>query len=166
MVSRRFRYVAVLALLAGACAQPAPPPPPPGPDLAAEERAIREADARWLKASQAKDAAAEAALLASDAVVFREHVDPLVGPAAYQAFEEKTFKENPKIGGGWTTDTITVAKSGEIAVQTGTFNITGLGPKGDGKDTGKFVTIWKKVGGAWKVANDIGSTTMPEPHKH
>ena len=27
---------------------------------------------------------------------------------------------------------------------------------------GRFVTVWKKVGSEWKVAHDIGSTTMPE----
>ncbi len=158
--------VAILGVVAAACAQPAPPPPAPAqPDLAVEERAIRDADARWLKANQARDAAAEAALLASDAMVFREHVDPIAGPAAYQAFEEKFFKDNPKSGGGWTTDTITVARSGDIAVQTGTFNATGLGPKGDGKDAGTFVTVWKKTDGAWKVAYDISASTMPEPAK-
>jgi uncharacterized protein (TIGR02246 family) len=162
---RLYPLAAVLAVLAGACAAPAPQPPPPQPDLAAEERAIRDADDRWLKANQAKDAAAEAAVMASDAMVFRAHVDPIAGPAAYQAFEEKFFKDNPKAGGGWTTDSITVAASGDIAVQTGTYTSTGLGPKGDGKDAGKFVTVWKKTGGAWKVAYDIGTSTVPEPAK-
>ena len=165
MRSRLLFVVSALVLLASRCSAPPPPPPPPGPDLAAEERAIRAADGRWLKATQARDAAGEAAVLASDATIFREHVDPLVGPAAYQAYEEKLYKENPKAASSWTTDMITIATSGEIAVQTGTFAIAGLGPKGDGKDAGKFVTVWKKVGGAWKVAYDIGSTTMPEPGK-
>ena len=162
MRSRLLFVVSLLALVAVRCSPPPPPPPPPGPDLAAEERAIRDADARWLKASQAKDAATEATLLSPDAIVLRTHEQPLAGPAAYQAFEEKTFKENPKLGGGWTTDAITVAASGDLAVQIGTYSLTGLGPKGDIKDTGKFVTVWKKVGGAWKVAYDVGSTTMPE----
>ena len=35
--------------------------------------------------------------------------------------------------------------------------------KGNGEDKGRFVTVWKKVNGEWKVAHDIGSTTMPEP---
>jgi ketosteroid isomerase-like protein len=35
-------------------------------------------------------------------------------------------------------------------------------PKGDREDKGRFVTVWKKVNGEWKVAHDIGSTTMPE----
>src|ERR1700704_4180257 len=35
------------------------------------------------------------------------------------------------------------------------FHITGVGAKGNREDKGHFVTIWKKVGGEWKVAHDI-----------
>ena len=156
--------VCVLLLLAGACAQPAPAPPP-GPDLAAEERAIRDADAAWLKAAQAHDAAAEAATIAADGIVYRTNQDPATGPAGYQALRERDLKENPKHMPSWTTDRIQVAASGDLAVQTGTYNVTGLGPKGDVTDTGRFVTVWKKVGGAWKVAHDIGASTVPAPKK-
>lgn len=160
----------VLAILAvtvptSACSPPAPPPSPVAdakPDLAAEERAIRDADARWLKAAQAFDAAGEGAVFASDGVSYREHVPPLVGPAAYQAYVTKFRADNPKLKSNWSTNTIQLAEAGDMAVQTGEYHVTGLGPKGDREDRGAFVTVWKKVGGEWKVAYDIGSTTMPE----
>lgn len=151
----------VLVLLVAACSQPAPSPAP-GPDLAAEEMAIREADARWLQAAQARDAAGEAAMLASDGVAYREHVEPLVGPAAFQAWTEKRYVDNPKLGVSWTTDSIHVTSSGDLAIQTGQYQNTGIGPRGDREDRGRFVTVWKKVNGEWKAAHDIGSTTMPE----
>jgi hypothetical protein len=47
-------------------------------------------------------------------------------------------------------------------MQTGQYHVTGIGANGDPEDTGRFVTVWKKVGGESKVAHDIGSTTMPE----
>jgi len=150
-----------LALLVVACSQPAPTPAP-GPDLAAEERAIREADARWLQAAQARDAAANSTVFASDGVAYREHVDPLVGPAAFQAYLEKRYTDNPKLMTTWTTNSITFAGSGDIAIQTGEYHDVGGGPQGDREDRGRFVTVWKKVNGEWKVAHDIGSTTMPE----
>ena len=98
------------------CSQPAPPPPaaPPGPDLGAEERAIRETDARWLKAAQSRDAAGEAAMLAADGIAFREHLEPIVGPAAFQAYPEKQQAANPKSSTSWTTDTVRVARSGDV----------------------------------------------------
>lgn len=167
MTNRVFVVVALLAIasLLTACSPPAPPPAPETaakPDLAAEERAIRDADARWLKAAMARDAQAEAAVFASDGVAYREHVDPLVGPAAFQAFAMKFAADNPKASTTWSTDDISVAASGDLAVQTGQYHLTGLGPKGDREDRGRFVTVWKKVNGEWKVARDIGSTTMPE----
>jgi uncharacterized protein (TIGR02246 family) len=159
------RSLTVLTLMLGcliaACSQSAPAPASK-PDLAGEEKAIRDIDARWLKAAQSRDPSGEAAVFANDGVAYREHVDPLVGPAAYQAFETKFFADNPKVNGAWTTDAIRLAESGDLAIQTGEFHNTALGPKGDRADKGRFVTVWKKVNGEWKVAHDIGSTTMPE----
>lgn len=160
---RSLKYLAILALglLVGACAQPERAVPPT-PDLAAEDQSIRAADAQWLKAVKARDGAAEAAVFASDGIAYRPHVEPL-SPAAYQAYEERFFADNPKAAVTWTTDTIRVAESGDLAVQTGTLHVTGLGPEGDGTDTSRFLTVWKKVGGGWKVVDDMGSTTVPEP---
>jgi uncharacterized protein (TIGR02246 family) len=164
-MTRRVRFVFGLIVLTAACSQPAPPPPsePPGPNLAAEERAIRDADSRWLKAAQTRDAAGEAAMIAPDGVVYREHVDPIAGPAAFQAYVEKDYAANPKATTNWTTDSVRVAASGDLAIQTGTYEIKGLGPKGVGDDRGRFVTVWRKLGNEWKVANDISTSTVPEP---
>ena len=147
--------------LFAACSQPAPSSAPK-PDLTIEEKAIRDMDARWLKAAQARDAAGEAAMFASDGVAYREHVDPLVGPAAFQAWDTKQYTDNPKQISSWSTDSISITDSGDLAIQTGEYHVTGIGQKGDREDKGRFVTVWKKVGGEWKVAHDIGSTTMPE----
>ena len=157
----RFVLMVFIVSLVAACSQPAPSPAPK-PDLATEEKAIRDMDARWLKAAQDRDPAAEAAMFASDGVAYREHVDPLVGPAAFQAWDTKLYADNPKQIVTWTTDSIRVADSGDLAIQIGEYHETGIGPKGDGEDKGYFVTVWKKVGGEWKVAHDISSTTMPE----
>lgn len=154
---------ATLGVLTGACSQPSPASAPAGkPDFAAEEKAIRDMDARWLKAAQARDPSAEGAMFATDGVAYREHNEPLVGPAAYQAFEMKLYADNPKLSTTWSTDAIRLSESGDLAIQTGEFHNAGLGPKGDREDKGRFVTVWKKVNGEWKVAHDIGSTTMPE----
>jgi uncharacterized protein (TIGR02246 family) len=152
---------AALVFLIGACSQPAPTAGGKT-DLASEEKSIRDTDASWLKASQGRDAAGAAAVFASDGVAYREHVDPLVGPAAFEAYETKFQTDNPKLSVMWTTDAIRIAESGDLAVQTGEYHLTGLGPNGIGEDRGRFVTVWKKVNGEWKVAHDIGSTTSPE----
>lgn len=101
-------------------------------------------------------------MFANDGVAYRPNIDPLVGPAAYQAYQTKLWADNPKRTITWSTDAIRIAESGDIAIQTGTYSDTGLGPNGDREDKGRYVTVWKKVNGEWKVAHDIGSTTMPE----
>jgi ketosteroid isomerase-like protein len=154
--------IVLLMSLFVACSQQTPAPVSK-PDLAMEEKAIRDTDAQWLKAVQNRDLAAGAAMFASDGVAYREHMEPLVGPAAIQAFNAKDLVDNPKSTMMWTTDSVLIAESGELAIQTGQYHLTGLGPKGDREDKGRFVTGWKKVGNEWKVAYDIGSTTMPEP---
>jgi ketosteroid isomerase-like protein len=156
-----FLLFVVLASLVAACSQP-PPAPVSKPDLAMEEKAIRDMDAQWLKAAQERNVAAEAAMFASDGVAYRAHVEPLVGPAANQAYITKDYADNPKLVAAWTTDSVQVAESGDLAIQTGEYHFTGIGPKGDGEDKGRFLTVWKKVGGEWKVAYDMGSTTIPE----
>ncbi len=156
-----FLLLVVVALLVAACSQP-PPAPVTKPDLAMEEKAIRELDAQWLKAAQEKNPAGEAALFASDGVSYHEHAEPSVGPAAIQEWATKEFEKNPKMTVTWTTDSIKLAESGELAIQTGEFNFTGLGPKGKGEEKGRFLTAWKKVGSEGKVAYDMGSPTMPE----
>ena len=169
MTKRLFVVVVTLGFvtLLAACAPAAPPPPPaeaaPKVDLAAEVMALRDLDAQWLKAAQAGDAAGEAKVLANDSVVYREHVQPLIGPAAYRAFAEKMTAANPKAKINWSTEAIHVARAGDIAIQTGEYHLTGLGPAGSQEDRGRFVTVWKKVDNEWKVAQDISETTMPEP---
>ena len=162
---RRFLPLSMFALavvVTAACAQPAPAPPPAAPkvDLAAEESAIRTADAAWLKAAQAKDVATEVAVLAPGGMVIRQN-QPAMDAAAFQAHITKDYADNPKSMSTWTTDSIRVAESGDWAVQTGQYNVTGLGAKGDGTDSGRFVTIWTKSGGAWKVQQDTSVSTSP-----
>lgn len=96
-------------------------------------------------------------------MAYREHNDPIVGPTAVQQYVTKNNADNPKSTVTWTTDAIRFAESADMAIQTGEYHFSGLGPKGDVEDKGRFLTVWKKVGGNWKVAHDIGSTTMPAP---
>jgi ketosteroid isomerase-like protein len=154
--------IATVVLFAAACAQPTPsaPPAPPKPDLAAEEQAIRAADRAWLKAAQARDAAGEVAVLAPGALVIREN-EPAMDAAAFQAYLVKDYADNPKATVDWNTDSIRVADAGEWAVQTGQYTVGALGLTGDGSDSGRFVTIWTKTGGAWKVTQDTSVSTTP-----
>src|SRR5437773_238135 len=130
-------FTVLFVLLLAACSQPVPGPAPK-PDLTIEEKALRDMDARWLKAAQARDPAGEAAMFASDGVAYREHVNPLLGPAAFQTWDTKLYMDNPKQSVTWTTESIRIADSGDLAIQTGEYHVTGIGPKGEREDKGRF----------------------------
>jgi ketosteroid isomerase-like protein len=153
---RQRAFVATAGVLAlAACAQPAGGP---AVDLGAEEQAVRDASMAWLEAMQARDLAAAAANFAGDGIAYSEHEDPLVGPAAIQADMEARWEETPNLTVSWSTDRVIMAASGDLAVEFGTYTFNNEGEE----DTGKYVTAWRKIDGAWKVAADIGVSTVPE----
>jgi ketosteroid isomerase-like protein len=58
----------------------------------------------------------------------------------------------------WSTTSVRVAASGDLAVEQGEIY---MDPDGaDGKEpatTGAYVTVWEKVDGAWRVFADSGT---------
>ena len=70
---------------------------------------------------------------------------------------EKNLKEDPT----WSTDRVEIATSGDLAIEYGSWKTTSLGQDGTEEDYGKYVTIYRKVNGTWKISGDIGQTTKP-----
>lgn len=153
--SALFCSIVVVASVLAGCA----PPPEPAPviDTAAEAQAIRDLSAQWLAWSQAKEASAIAGLLAPNAVTIfdGEFHD---GPAAIQANIESGYADAPDSTISWTTNEVHVAASGDLAYERGSWVFDKDGEGEGAPDTGQYVTVWKKVGGEWKVAVDAGTT--------
>ena len=163
--SVRMKSYRLAALLLGlvACAGPAGSPGPTAKvDIDAEERAIREADARWMKAFVRHDAAGEAAEYAPDGVEYRPHMEPIIGPAALQAFDTRFFADHPTFAASWTTRSVQISQSADLAISIEDVDIRGLVPTGEGSDKGVGLTVWKKVDGRWKIAHAMFSSIVPE----
>jgi uncharacterized protein (TIGR02246 family) len=145
-------------LLVGACSLA-----PRSPDLAADEKAIRDLSARWQKALLDRDAVTQASMFADDGVSYHDGQEPLVGPDAIRAWEARSATNHPKAVITSTTDRIQIAASGDLAVQTGEGRLTSLGEHGEDQKVHRqrFVTVWKKVDGRWKVAQDIAVNITP-----
>ncbi len=57
-----------------------------------------------------------------------------------------------------------VSESGDLVVDLGTYAFTARGPKGKPlQDTGKYVTVLKKVDGRWKMAVDVWNSDLAAP---
>jgi uncharacterized protein (TIGR02246 family) len=128
-------------------------------DQKADEQAIRALSMKWLDLWKKRDVAGMAALFVNDGVVYRENQEPSVGLTAIQAQFAKDFKENPKMVSNWTTDRVVIAVSGDLAIEYGSWNDNGRGSEGTDNDHGKFITVYRKVNGTWKVFSDCGIST-------
>jgi uncharacterized protein (TIGR02246 family) len=132
-------------------------------ERSADDKAIRDLAARWQAALLARDADVQASMFADDGVSYHDGQEPLVGPSSIRAWESRSKASHPKAIITATTDRIQIAAAGDMAVQTGEGKLTSLG--GNGEDQAvhrqRFVTVWKKVGGEWKVAHDIAVNITP-----
>jgi ketosteroid isomerase-like protein len=124
----------------------------------------------FIKAFNAKDAKAVAAFYTEDAVLMPPNVPLVKGRAAIHTYFEGLFKQG-------ITDLrlspIEARVSGQHAFDAGTSSLqikpgnpsglllTGVGGGGAVRSDGKYVVIYKRVQGEWKIAYDIFNDDKP-----
>jgi uncharacterized protein (TIGR02246 family) len=154
------------AVALAACAQP--PVPSALPDTrAADEGAIRAIIEGWSAAAQAKDAAQFVSVYADDAVVMLAGVPDIRGLAAIRE-GISAMMQDPGFGLSFEADRIEVARSGDLAYETGSYSMTMTGPdEKPATETGHYVVVWRKgPDGAWKVVVDAPVSGPPAPAAH
>ena len=69
----------------------------------------------------------------------------------------------PGFGGGWKVTKVEVARSGELAYVTGTYELSETDAGGKpSTDKGKYLEVWKKQpDGNWKCAIDMFNSDLP-----
>lgn len=127
---------------------------------AAEEQAINGVNQRWLELIRAKDAAAIAQLYAEDGVVMPPNEPAARGREAIAQWWGRSM-QMPGFDLTFETDQLLVSASADMALDRGTYRFKAAPPEGAIDDNGKFVVVWKKVGGDWKVAADIFNSDRP-----
>jgi ketosteroid isomerase-like protein len=152
-MSTRFAVAAFLSVVAIAgCA--APPPPPPEVDVAAEAQTIRDLSALWLEAAKVRDGATIDGMFAADATTIYDG-EVHEGLAAIRAARDEEWAEEEQGDLDWTTSSVLVAASGDLAVERGSW--TEQGVDDDEIEVGEYVTVWTKIDGQWKVLIDAGT---------
>ena len=162
-LSRTLTLVGAAALVA--CAgQPAPEPTPTPDTRAADEAALRATIRDWAAAAQAKDAARFVSFYAEDAVVMMEDAPDISGmPAIREGVPG--MMQDPAFALSFEPDNVVVARSGDLAYETGPYSMTMTGPdKKPATEKGHYVAVWRKQGdGTWKAVVDAPISDPPEP---
>jgi uncharacterized protein (TIGR02246 family) len=126
------------------------------------EQALRDLDAKWSAAAGAKDIDKTVSYYSEDAVV----MPPNAPSAKTRETIRSAWKEmltTPGAAINWKTTKVEVAKSGDLACVSGTYEVMINDPSAKpANDHGKYVEVWKKqADGTWKVVADIWNSDLP-----
>jgi uncharacterized protein (TIGR02246 family) len=116
---------------------------------------IEAVSAKWQAAYNSGDGAAVAALYTEDGALMPPNAEPVMGTKAIQAF----WDEGMASGVTFELKTKEVYEAGDMLVEVGGY--VGTAADGSHADHGKFVVVYKKVDGEWKLHRDIWNSSMP-----
>jgi uncharacterized protein (TIGR02246 family) len=162
---RRLYLGSILVLSLGlvgltlACRPQAPPD-----TRAADEQAIRTADAACLQAAQAKDLERLVACYAEDAAMFPPNVPIATGREAIRANWSQLFAA-PGYALSWQPTRVEVSRGGDLGYGMGSYELTLNDSKGKPVvERGKYVNVWRKqADGSWRMVADIWNSDQPPP---
>lgn len=129
-------------------------------DTAGDEQAIRAHVDHWLQLVKAKDASGIAEIYAEDGAVMPPNAPIGKGRAAIQQTWASMMR-TPGFDLTFNPEQIVISSSGDMALDRGTYTLT-VAPAGTTQtDTGKYVVVWRKIGGDWKAVADIFNSNLP-----
>ncbi len=111
---------------------------------------------RLSQAVQDGDAAAAAALYTEDGKFLAPNADFFSGRDAIQGFFQGAIDGGIK---GLNLATLELEIQGDSAHEVGTYELVADG--GVVADSGKFLVIWKRVDGSWRLHRDMINTSRP-----
>jgi uncharacterized protein (TIGR02246 family) len=118
--------------------------------------AIAAANQNFMRAFARGDAAGMAALYTADGQLLPTHSDVVSGPRAIQEFWQAVMGMGIKEA---TLETVELEAHGDTAHEVGRYRLSGdAGPL----DHGKYIVIWKREGGQWKLRRDIWNSSVPQ----
>ncbi len=125
----------------------------PKVDIQAEAAAIRNMEEQWNVALQKSDPETIINFYANEAVLINSARPTVIGLDGIRKVTLANFADTTLLYNTYsaTIDAIEVSASGDIAYTRGHDEITKKTPAGLVKTEGRWVDIWKKSDGQWKV---------------
>jgi uncharacterized protein (TIGR02246 family) len=160
-----FIFVAgvLLAVLPSGCMRTQVAAPAAPDTRAADEKAIRDGEAAWVKAFATKEPEKAAAIYADDAASMLPDTPLMSGKKAILAGMKPELGD-PNFSLVFAPTKVEIAKSGDIAYSQGTFRYTTTDPKTKKRvgQAGNYVEVYaKQADGTWKVEEDIATEETP-----
>jgi uncharacterized protein (TIGR02246 family) len=125
--------------------------------VSAETReAIETANARWMEAVNSDDGETVAGLYTSDAFLLPPGSEPIGGTEDVRAF----WTAAASAGNQFELDTRELYGVGDMLAEVGGYVLTA--PTGAHLDHGKYMVLWKKEDGEWKLFRDIWNSSMTD----
>jgi uncharacterized protein (TIGR02246 family) len=134
---------------------------PQRPDPAQVRKAIEDADARIVKAFEAKDDSASASVYAEDAIVLAPNSPMIKGREGIRAFHKAAL---PTLH-DFKIKTVKIEVADSLAYEIGEYIMTIQPPNAPAiQDTGKYVEVFKlQPNGSWLIVADIFNSNLPLP---
>ena len=126
----------------------------------AQEQALAGTTEAWEKAFNSGDFAAIARMMTSDACLLPPNGEKVCGAAAIEGF----WKAASPTGAKMELREDEAETSGSLGFKTGTWRM--LSAEGAELDHGKYVEVWKRVDGAWRLHRDTWNSSRPLPPAH
>jgi ketosteroid isomerase-like protein len=126
------------------------------------EQTLRDLDAQWSKAAGAKDVDQTVSFYSNDATVLPANA-PIANTKEAIRKIWQDLLTSPGVTISWKATKVEVAKSGDLACVSGTYEMTLNDASGQPvNDRGKYVEVWQKQGdGKWKCGTDIWNSDLP-----
>jgi uncharacterized protein (TIGR02246 family) len=120
--------------------------------------AIVAANENFRIVSKGGNAAGMAALYTENGQLLPPNSDFVTGRQAIQGFFQAFFDMGIKEA---VLESVEVEGHGDTAIEVGKYTLKGEG--GQELDAGKYIVIWKREEGQWKLHRDIFNSSMPAP---
>lgn len=95
-------------------------------------------------------------LYTTDALLMNANSDAVRGNTAIGEFWKKAYESGTK---RVKLETVEVEPEGNVIIEVGRYTVYGANDAQ--QDMGKYIVIWKKENGKWKLHRDIGNTNLP-----
>lgn len=124
------------------------------PPVAQESAEIAARSAAWAKAFNAEDVDALVEFYTADARILAPNAPMAEGSAAVRA----VFEEMIAAGLSGELKSVEAMAVGDLGHNVGTYSLSAAGEE---VDRGKYIEVWRKVGGEWKIDADMFSSDLP-----